>query len=155
MANFHFERTILGCHTAWRLQKGWQVTLCASLLHYLVLIQWCHDNFFCMMLRTIIASSNEQCINLNDNTTTSLASQIQVTSFRSMLFWQCLSGIRVIAHDNNKCSSGHIFKSLGSSTNNYPHYYTTSACANGLLHAKVNVFFIWLGKSPKEWKKSK
>jgi len=81
-------------------------------------------------------ASSEQIVNEDENK--------QITKFGSMLFTRCISGTRVVARNETKAISGHIFRGFGSSHDTYPHAYMTAACAIGMTEGEMNEFFVRL-----------
>ncbi|KAL3823915.1 hypothetical protein ACHAXA_007886 [Cyclostephanos tholiformis] len=75
----------------------------------------------------------------------------QVTKFGSMLFTRCISGTRVVPRNESKVISGHTFHGFGSSHEQFPHAYMTSACAVGMSEGEMNEFFVRLERSWKEY----
>ncbi|EED92493.1 hypothetical protein THAPSDRAFT_262555, partial [Thalassiosira pseudonana CCMP1335] len=76
-----------------------------------------------------------------------------ITKFGSMLFTRCISGTRVVPRGSTKTISGHTFEGFGSSNDDYPYAYMTSACAVGMGEEEMNEFFVRLEKSWIDYRK--
>lgn len=77
----------------------------------------------------------------------------RISLLGSMLFTRCVSGTRVVPRHQTKTLEGVEFVGFGSSTNNFPHYYLTAACAIGLSNEEMNCFFQRLDKCLKDFVK--
>lgn len=63
-----------------------------------------------------------------------------VTFIGSMLFKRMVSGVRVIARNNDLKIEEHRFKGFGSSHENYPFSYLTAAAAIGITKEDIDLF---------------
>jgi len=69
----------------------------------------------------------------------------------SMLFTRCVSGTRVVPRRQFKAICDIPFNGFGSSVDNYPHAYLTTACAIGLQPGEMEEFMCRLDKTMKEF----